>query len=74
MNGTNITGRQLAALKGLPKLERLSLQGCKRLRDDAAGVLGEMKQLRAVDLKDSGVSAEAAAKLRTALPRCEVLW
>jgi Leucine-rich repeat (LRR) protein len=74
LNGTNITGRQLTALKGLGKLERLSLQGCQRLRDDTAAVLAEFKQLRAVDLKDSGVTAEAAAKVRAALPGCEVLW
>jgi Leucine-rich repeat (LRR) protein len=74
LNGTNITGRQLAMLKGLEKLERLSLQGCKKLKDDAAGVLSEFKHLRAVDLKDSDVSAEAAAKVRSALPACEVVW
>lgn len=74
LNGTNITGRQLAMLKGLARLERLSLQGCKKLRDDAASVLGEFRQLRAVDLKDSGVSAEGAARVRAALPGCEVAW
>lgn len=74
LNGTNITGRQLAMLKSLAKLERLSLQGCKRLKDDAASALAEFRQLRMVDLKDSGVSAEAAAKLRAALPGCEVIW
>jgi hypothetical protein len=61
-------------LKGLAQLGTLSLQGCKRLKDDAASVLVEFKQLRALDLKDSGVSAEAAAKLRSALPGCEVIW
>jgi Leucine-rich repeat (LRR) protein len=74
LNGTNIMGRQLAMWKGLGKLETLSLQGCKRLRDDAASVLAEFRQLRLVDLKDSGVSAEAAARLRAALPGCEVVW
>ena len=74
LNGTNITGRQLAMLKGLGKLERLSLQGCKRLRNDAAGVLGEFRQLRMVDLKDSSVSVQAAARVRSALPECEVVW
>ena len=74
LNGTNITGRQLEMLKGLSKLERLSLQGCKRLKDDAANVLAEFRQLRAVDLKDSGVSAESASRVRAALPGCEVVW
>jgi len=74
LNGTNITGRQLEMLKGLSKLERLSLQGCTRLKDDAANVLAEFRQLRAVDLKDSGVSAESASRVRAALPGCEVVW
>ena len=64
----------MAMLKGLGKLERLSLQGCKRLRNDAAGVLGEFRQLRMVDLKDSSVSVQAAARVRSALPECEVVW
>ena len=64
----------MAMWKGLGKLERLSFQECKRLRDDAASVLAEFRQLQLVDLKDSGVSAEAAARLRAALPGCEVVW
>jgi len=74
LNGTNITARQLAILKGLGKLRRLSLQGCKRLRDDGGSVLGEFRQLRTVDLKDSGMSAEAAARVRAALREGDVVW
>src|SRR5689334_20054373 len=36
LTGTNVTSRALALLKPLAKLELLNLQGCKRLRDDAA--------------------------------------
>jgi Leucine-rich repeat (LRR) protein len=72
--GTNITGRGIATLKSLPKLERLNLQGCKKLRDDAAGALAEFKQLQVLDLKETGLSEQAAASIRAALPRCQVLW
>jgi Leucine-rich repeat (LRR) protein len=72
MEGRAVTGRGLELLKPLAKLERLDLQGCKRLRDDAAAVLASMKQLRVLDLKDSSLSAEAVARIRAALPQCEV--
>lgn len=72
MEGRAVTGRGLELLKPLAKLERLDLQGCKRLRDDAAGALAAMKQLRVLDLKDSSLSAETVAKIRSALPNCEV--
>ena len=72
LEGRNVTARGVAALKPLSKLERLNLQGCKRLRDDAVPVLSAMTKLRVLDLKDSGISEPAAAKIRAALPRCEV--
>ena len=74
MEGRAVTGRGLALLKPLAKLERLDLQGCKRLRDDAADVLASMKQLRALDLKDSGLSEAAVARIRTALTECAVRY
>ena len=70
--GTSITGRGLAMLKPLAKLEKLNLQGCKRLRDDAAAALAEFKQLQALDVKDSGLSESAAARIHAALPQCQV--
>lgn len=72
--GTNVTGRGLAMLKSLPKLERLNLQGCKRLRDDAAATLAEFKQLQVLDLKETGLSEQAAASIRASLAHCQVLW
>jgi Leucine-rich repeat (LRR) protein len=72
VEGRNLTARGLASLKPLAKLERLNLQGCKRVRDDAVPVLSSMQQLRVLDLKDSGISEPAVAKLRAALPQCEV--
>jgi hypothetical protein len=44
------------------------------LKDDAAAVLAGFKQLRMLDLKDSSLTAESVARIRTALPNCEVLY
>jgi Leucine-rich repeat (LRR) protein len=74
MAGTAVTGRGLQLLKPLAKLERLNLQGCKRLRDDAAAVLAGMKSLRELDLKDSSLTRESIVKIRAALPQCSVLF
>jgi hypothetical protein len=72
MAGTAVTGKGLEMLKPLAKLERLNLQGCRRLKDDAAIVLSGFKHLRTLDLKDSSLAAESVARIRTALPDCEV--
>jgi internalin A len=72
LEGRNVTARGLELLKPLAKLERLDLQGCKRLRDDAVAVLSSMKQLKVLDLKDSSLNQEAIGKIRLALPGCEV--
>ena len=74
MEGRGVTSRGLESLARLAKLERLNLQGCKRLRDDAASVLSSMKQLRVLDLKDSSLSEQAVTKIRAALPGCQVLF
>lgn len=72
LEGRNVTARGLDAIKGLGKLERLNVQGCKRLRDDAVPALAAMKHLRVVDLRDSGLTDAGVAKLRAALPDCVI--
>jgi Leucine-rich repeat (LRR) protein len=72
--GTAVTGRGLEALKLMAKLERLNLQGCRRLRVDAAAVLAGFKQLRMLDLKDSSLSADDVGRIRVALPGCELVY
>jgi Leucine-rich repeat (LRR) protein len=74
MEGRGVTTRGLESLSHLTRLERLNLQGCKRLRDDAASVLGSMKQLRILDVKDSSLSEQAVSKLRAMLPDCQILF
>ena len=73
MAGTGITGRGLTRLKGLSKLERLNLQGCKRLGEDAAEALGGFQQLRELDVQDSSLNAQAVQRVRAALSRCQVV-
>lgn len=72
--GTAVTSRGLESLKSLARLERLNLQGCRRLRDDAATVLAGFKQLKELDAKDSGLSEPSVARLRAALPDCRILY
>jgi hypothetical protein len=72
--GAGVTARGVAELKPLAKLERLNLQGCRRLRDDAVPALSAMRGLRVLDLKDSALTADGVAKLRAALPDCSVLY
>jgi internalin A len=72
--GTAVTGKGLELLKPLAKLERLNLQGCRRLKDDSAAVLAGFKHLRTLDLKDSSLTAESVVRIRTALPDCEVVY
>ena len=74
IGGTAVTTRALEPLRELRKLERLDLQGCKRLKDDAAGVLASFKQLRVLDLTDSSLSKQAVEQIRAALPQAEVLY
>ena len=73
MAGTGITGRGITTLKTLSNLERLNLQGCKRLGEDAAEALTGFRQLRVLDLKDSGLSPQAILRIRAALPQCQVM-
>lgn len=72
LEGRNVTARGIEALRGAAKLERLNLQGCKRVKDDAVPVLAGMKGLKVLDLKDSGVSEAGVARIRAALSGCVV--
>jgi internalin A len=72
--GTPVTGRGLKMLASLAKLERLNLQGCRKLKDDAATVLAGFKHLRTLDLKESSLETESVKRIREALPGCEILY
>ncbi len=72
LDGMPVTHRWLEKLKGLPKLERLSLQRCKRLDDAAAVILGALPTLRAVELTGTAVTEKGLADLRRAKPGVQI--
>jgi len=72
LDGLPVTARWLAKLKGLDKLERLSLQGCKRLGDDAAPRLASWPALRVLDLKGTAVTEKGIAELRQTKPNAQI--
>jgi internalin A len=73
LDGMPVSARWLEKLKALNKLERLSLQGCKRLGDDAAALLASWPALRLLDLKGTGMTERGFAELRRAKPRVRIL-
>lgn len=73
LDGLPVTARLLEKLKPLAKLERLSLQGCKRLGDDAASVLAALPALRVLDVKGSAMTEKGLAELRQAKPKVQIL-
>jgi Leucine-rich repeat (LRR) protein len=61
----SVTNKWLEEMKTLTKLEKLKVQGCNRVDDDAVGALLAMPALREVDLKGTSVSEQGAVKLRS---------
>ncbi len=72
LDGMPVTVRWLEKLKTLTKLERLSLQGCKRVGDDAAPVLSAWSALRILDLKGTAVTEKGLAELHRAKPAAQI--
>ena len=68
----SVTQEWLEQLKSLTGLERLKLQGCGRIDDEAVGVLIAMPSLREVDLKGTAVTEKGADMLRAAKPKAVV--
>jgi len=72
LDGMPVSVRWLEKLKVLNKLERLGLQGCKRLSDDAAPLLASWPALRALDLKGTAMTEKGLADLRRAKPNARI--
>jgi hypothetical protein len=64
-----VTPRWLESMKSLPKLERLTLQGCNKVDDDGIRSLTAFPSLREVDLKGTAVTEKGIAALRAAKPK-----
>ena len=73
LDGLPVTARLLEKLKPLARLERLSLQGCIRLNDDAVSVLAALPALRVLDVKGSAMTEKGLAELRQAKPKMQIL-
>jgi len=68
----SITEKWLEQLGSLVKLQRLKVQGCGRINDDAVAALIAMPALREVDLKGTSVTEKGAAMLQAAKPGAAV--
>jgi hypothetical protein len=64
----SITDKWLEQLESLVKLQRLKVQGCGRINDDAVAALIAMPALREIDLKGTSVTEKGVARLRAAKP------
>jgi hypothetical protein len=69
-----VTPKWLEQMKSLAKLERLALQGCKRIDDDAVRALIAMPSLREADLKGTSVTEKGVAAFRAARPAAVVYF
>jgi hypothetical protein len=65
--------KSLARLKTMPNVERLGLEYCPDIGDDAIPHLVDWKSLKTVDLYGTKITAEGFAKLRRQRPDCKFL-
>jgi Leucine-rich repeat (LRR) protein len=72
LDGMPVSARWLEKLKVLNKLEQLSLQGCKRLSDDAAPLLASWPALRVLYLHETAMTEKGVAELRRAKPKARI--
>ena len=72
VSANSVTVRWLEKMKTLSKLEKLTLQGCDRVDDEAIRVLAAFPTLREVDLKGSAVTDAGLAALRAAKPKIRI--
>jgi internalin A len=74
VSATDVSIRWLERMKALPKLERLTLQGCARVDDSAVAALIAMPNLRQIDLKGTSVTEKGVADLRAAKPKAQIYF
>jgi len=74
VSNQNVGIRWIERLKALPKLEKLKLQGCSRVDDEAVKLLATMPNLREVDLKGTAVTEKGVAFLRAAKPNAQIYF
>ena len=72
VKATDVSVRWLEKMKALPKLEKLKLQGCARVDDEAVRALIAMPNLHEIDLKGTSVTEKGLAALRAAKPKAQI--
>jgi Leucine Rich Repeat (LRR) protein len=70
----DVSARWLEKMKALSKLEKLKLQGCSRVDDEAVRALIALPNLREVDLKGTSVTEKGLAALRAAKPKAQIYF
>jgi internalin A len=70
---SNISTGGLAAFNALSSLEKLGLEGCRRIDDGAVAELAGWKNLKYVDLQDTAVTEKGLRTLRSHRPDLNVL-
>ena len=69
VSAMSVNTRWLERIKSLGKLERLRLQGCKRVDDESLAVLAQFPALRELDLKGTSVTEKGLEMFRAAKPK-----
>jgi hypothetical protein len=70
----SVTPQWLKRMDALRKLERLKVQGCGRIGDDAIPALAALPALREADLQGTGVTEKGVAALKAAKPGIVVFY
>jgi internalin A len=70
----SVTPQWLDRMRALPALEKLHVQGCNRINDEAVSLLTGMPALKEVDLQGTSVTEKGAAALKSAKPSTIVFY
>lgn len=73
VSAMSVTPRWLEKMKSLRNLQRLTLQGCDRIDDEAVSILAAFPGIEEVDLKGTAVTGKGLAALRAARPKLRIL-
>ena len=72
LDETKVTGSGLKELAALQKLEVLSLEGCKGVKDADVKELAALKGLKKLNLGPSSVTSVGVAVIQRALADCQI--
>jgi Leucine-rich repeat (LRR) protein len=73
LNGMGISPRGLAQLKDLSNLDRLDLQSCARINDEAVPILKSFPALRIVDVSAAALTEQGLEELHKAKPGLRII-